>query len=101
MTFWTVLSSILAVVVSLALVLGLAFVALKGIRRWQDRFPGADEGGERPMRFLRALPVGQSERLTMVEVRGEVLLLGVTAGGISLIKSWPATAVTPAERGEA
>ena len=89
MSFWTVLSSLLAVVFALAIVLGLAWIALKGLRRWQDRFQaGADDGGP-PMRFLRAMPLGQNERLALVEVRGERLLVGVTTGGISLLKSWP------------
>ena len=91
MSFWTVLSSLLAVLVALAIVLGLAWLALKGLRRWQDRFQSGGEEGERPIRFLRSMPLGQNERLTLVEVRGETLLVGVTPGGISLLKAWPET----------
>lgn len=89
MSFWTVLSSLLAVVIALIIVLGLAFVALKGLRRFQDRFQGDVPEGERPIRFLRAMPLGQTERVALIEVRGETLLIGVTPGGIALLKSWP------------
>ncbi|RZF65143.1 flagellar biosynthetic protein FliO [Sphingomonas populi] len=89
MTIGAVLSSLFAVVIALAAVLGLAWVLLKGLRKWQDRFQGDEEGGERPIRFLRAMPLGQTERVVMVEVRGETMLLGVTAGGISLLARWP------------
>lgn len=90
MSFWTVLSSLLAVVIALAIVLGLAFVLLRFLRRWQDRVQGAAENGEKPIRFLRAMPLGQGERVVLIEVRDEVLLVGVTSGGISLLKSWDA-----------
>lgn len=89
MSFLAVLSSLLAVVIALGVVLGLAWVALKALRRWQDRFQAGDDEGERPIRFLRAMPVGQNERIALIEVRGETMLVGVTAGGISLLKSWP------------
>lgn len=92
MSFWTVISSLLAVAIALIIVLGLAFVALKALRRFQDRFQGDDPEGERPIRFLRAMPLGQTERVALIEVRGETLLVGVTPGGIALLKSWPATA---------
>lgn len=92
MSFWTVLSSLLAVVIALGLVLGLAYVLLRLLRRWQDRVHGAAEEGEKPIRFLRTLPLGQSERVVLIEVRDEVMLVGVTPGGISLLKTWPAEA---------
>lgn len=90
MSLGAVLSSLLAVVVALAIVLGLAWIALKALRRWQDRFEVGGEDGGRPIRFLRAMPLGQNERLVVVEVSNEKMLVGVTTGGISLLKSWPA-----------
>ena len=94
MSFWTVLSSLLAVVVGLGIVLGLAYVLLRLLRRWQDRVHGAAEEGEKPIRFLRTLPLGQNERVVLIEVRDEVMLVGVTPGGISLLKTWP-TGISP------
>lgn len=97
MSAWTVLSSLLSVVIALGLVLGLAYVVLRLLRRWQDRFQGQTEEGERPIRFLRAMPLGQGERVVLIEVRGEVMLVGVTSGGISLLKAWPGGAGLAAE----
>lgn len=87
----TVISSILAVVISLGVVLGLAWLSIRGLRLWQDRIHGTARGeDDEPIRFLRAMPLGQRERVTLVKVHGEILLLGVTAGGISLLARWPA-----------
>ena len=101
MSVGAVLSTLLAVIVALAIVLGLAWLAIKGLRRWQDRFqPGGEEAGK-PIRFLRAMPLGQNERLVLVEVSDERMLVGVTPGGISLLKSWPTPAVrAPADEDE-
>jgi flagellar protein FliO/FliZ len=82
-----VLSSIMAVVLSLALVLGLAWGAIWLLKKLQDRQMGVD--GEPNdvgnIRFLRSLPLGQRERVALIELNGERLLLGITAGGISLL----------------
>ena len=90
MTFLTVLSSLLAVVIALAIVLGLAWLALRALKRWQDRFTGMRGEDDRAIRFVRALPVGQNERVAMIEVNEDILLIGVTPGGITLLRSWPA-----------
>jgi len=84
----TFLLSLLAVVLALGVVLALAWVALGLLRRWNDRLQGG-ENGETPIRFLRAMAVGQRERIALIEVRGEVMLIGVTGGGISLLARWP------------
>ena len=105
----TVLSSLVALVLAMALVLGLAFAALYGLRWWQDRqaagqgLLGGDAGtaGAQPpaMRFVRALPLGQGERLVMVEVGAEWLLLGVAPHGVTLVERYdrPAAAVDAAQ----
>ena len=67
--------SLLAVVLALAVVLGLAWVALRLLRR--------------------AMAVGQRERIALVEVRGEVMLIGVTGGNISLLARWPEGRAAP------
>jgi flagellar protein FliO/FliZ len=78
---------------ALALVLALAWVALRLLRARMDRgtvrVPGAPAGSE-ALRFVRALPVGTKERVVLVEHRGERWLLGVASGGISTIAHWPA-----------
>lgn len=91
MSFGTALSSVLAIVLSLGLVLLLAWGCLWLLRRFQDGQLGsarrADPG--RTLRFTRTLPLGPRERLVLVEVDGEELLLGVTAHSIVELKSWP------------
>ncbi|WP_066477029.1 MULTISPECIES: flagellar biosynthetic protein FliO [unclassified Sphingomonas] len=92
MNILAILSSLLAVVIALAIVLGLAWIALRALKRWQDRFTGVRGEDDRTIRFLRALPVGQNERVAMIEVNDEVLLIGVTPGGVTLLRHWPAGA---------
>lgn len=91
MSIMTVLSSLLAIVLSLAFVIGLAWGGLWLLRKFQDgsfgKLAGNQEGRE--LRFERALPVGQRERLVLVEVDGEQMLLGVTAHSITMLKNWP------------
>lgn len=94
MSIGTFFLSLLSVVLALGVVLLLAWFSLRLLRKWNDRFQGG-EGQEQPIRFLRAMAVGQRERLALIEVRGEVMLVGVTGGGISLLARWP-NGTTPA-----
>lgn len=92
----TALSSIVATVLALVFVLGLAWGVLRVIKAWQDRGLGGNEpGNDRALRFLRALPVGTRERVMLIEAEGERMLIGVTAGGISLLARWPASNSPP------
>lgn len=91
MSFGTLFSSLLAIVISLAFVGMLAWGTLWLLKRFQDGSFGrlsATEVG-RTLRFEKALPIGPRERLVLVEVDGEHMLLGVTAHTITPIKSWP------------
>ena len=74
---------LVSVLAALILVCGLAFVVLKLVQK----MPGGRGGGGAgsPVRFLRSLPVGQKERVTVIAYRGEVFVLGVTPGGISVL----------------
>lgn len=91
MGFGTVLSSILAVVLALGFVLGLAWGAIWLLKKIQDRQLGLDKNDpdRGDIRFVRSLPLGQRERVVVVEIDGERMLLGVTAGGISLLAKLP------------
>ena len=86
------LLDLLTVAVALTIVLALAFFSLKLLKRAQTGRPGASD----EIRYVRALPVGPRERLTLVEYRDEVLLLGVTAGQITVIDRRPRPAEEPA-----
>jgi len=99
-TVGTALSGLFGTIIALAVVLGLAWLTLRGLRQWQDRGLGRPSDlPDHPMRFIRALPIGQRERLMLVEVKGELLLIGVSQGSISLLRNWGETAA-PAPVGE-
>ncbi len=76
-------------VVALAFVLLLAWLLIRGWQRLQNlggRSPAPDGDA---LRFVRALPVGARERVVLMDHGGERWMLGVTAGGISLLARWP------------
>jgi flagellar protein FliO/FliZ len=75
-------------VVALAFVLLLAYVLLRGWRRLQDRGMGPARSTD-ALLFVRALPLGTRERVVLMDHAGERWMLGVTAGGISLLARWP------------
>lgn len=91
------LMSFLSMLVALAIVLAVAWLALRFMRnRMQGSPAGGPNGAGDTLRFVRSLPVGTKERVVIVEHRGERWMLGVTAGGISTIAHWPGEARTGA-----
>jgi flagellar protein FliO/FliZ len=90
--------SFASMLLALVLVLGLAWLVLRLMRaRLQGGGPKGSSNDD-ALRFVRALPVGAKERVVIVEHRGARWMLGVTAGGISTIASWP-HAAAPAQTG--
>ena len=85
------ITSILATLLALAFVLALAWGAIRLLKLWQDRSLVGDAaaGSDQALRFVRALPVGTRERVMLIEAEGERMLIGVTAGGITLLARWP------------
>jgi flagellar protein FliO/FliZ len=71
----------------LQLMLGLLAViaAVLLLARWLPRLQGMRAGGGGSLRVVDALPLGQKERLLLVQVGEQQLLLGVTAGTISTL----------------
>lgn len=96
-TLGAAVTGLFGTLLALAFVLGLAYLSLRFLRRWQDRFTGSQGGGpERRLRFVRALPLGQRERLVLVEAEGELMLIGVSAGSVALLRNWgPAADAEP------
>ena len=95
----TAITGFIGMVIALAIVLGLAYVCLKFLRQWQERGLGARDGEPtRELRFVCALAVGQRERLMLVEAEGELMLIGVAAGSVTLLRNWggPAAVAEPA-----
>ena len=78
---------LLALAVVIAMILGAAWLA--------RRYGGASMlGGSTRMRTLAMLHVGQRERVVLLEVQGVQLLLGVAAGSVRRLHSFP-TATLP------
>lgn len=95
-TLGTALTGLLGTVIALAIVLALAYGSLRLLRQWQDRGLGARAGEpERQLRFVRALAVGPRERLMLVEAEGELMLVGVSAGSVNLLKTWGPGSAAP------
>ena len=82
------LLNLASTVLALAFVLALAWGLLRAWRRLQPGI-GAVGGDADALRFVRALPLGARERVVLVDHAGERWMLGVTAGGISLLARWP------------
>ena len=94
-TLGTALSGILGTIIALAIVLALAWAVLRGLRQWQDRGLGRG-GAPEQLRFVRALPLGPRERVMLIEARGELMLIGVAAGSVRLLRNWGEAPPAPA-----
>ncbi len=85
-------SQALATVLALALVLGLAWLVLRTLRRLQPGLGGRPGGAPQ---VLHSAGLGPRERLVLVQHRGREYLLGVSAGGVQLIDRWEAAEPPP------
>ncbi len=75
----------------LALIMALAWVA--------RRINGGGLMRQGPMQVVAAMPLGTRERLMVVEVGGEQLLIGVTATQINCLHVFPQPVIATKERG--
>jgi flagellar protein FliO/FliZ len=85
----SLLLSIASTVLALIVVLALAYVVLRVLRRPLLERAGRSGDHNDAMTFVRALPLGPKERVVLIDYRGARWMLGVTAGGISVLESWP------------
>lgn len=81
------LSQALATGLALLLVLVLAWLVLRTLRRLQPGLAGRARGVPQ---VLHSAGLGPRERLVLVQHRGREYLLGVSAGGVQLIDRWEA-----------
>ena len=87
-------SALASMGLALVFVLLLAWVAIRLMKRMQLGRGGPGTPAD-ALRFVRALPVGQRERVVVLHYRGEEWVLGVTAGGITLLARAPIEAAVP------
>ncbi|WP_256776961.1 MULTISPECIES: flagellar biosynthetic protein FliO [unclassified Stenotrophomonas] len=79
--------AVLALLAVLALIVGLGWLL--------KRMPGSGFRPAEGLRVVASLNVGAKERVVVVEVNGEQLLLGVTTGGINTLHHLPEALPTP------
>ncbi|WP_315387866.1 flagellar biosynthetic protein FliO [uncultured Stenotrophomonas sp.] len=79
--------AVLALLAVLALIVGLGWLL--------KRMPGSGFKPAEGLRVVASLNVGAKERVVVVDVNGEQLLLGVTAGGINTLHRLPEPLPTP------
>jgi flagellar protein FliO/FliZ len=78
---------------ALVLVLALAWVMLRALKRWQLKTGlGMGAAGD-PVQVLHTVALSPRERLVTVRWRGHDYLLGVTAGAVNRIANAPAPAL--------
>ena len=82
-SLWT---GALSTLVALILVLGLAWLFLRGLKRLQRRRGAA--GGEAPQ-VVSSLPISPRDRLVVVAYRGQHHLLAFTPGGVCVVDRHP------------
>lgn len=75
--------TLLVTMVALALVLVIAWFAIRLLARGTTG--GLARGGR--VKVVQSVPVGARERVVLVEFDGRELLLGVTAGRVSVLES--------------
>jgi len=78
-------------VLGLMAVLAIIFVLAWLSKRFNLNMPGSSSN----MKLLSAMSVGQKEKIMLVEVEGETLLLGVTPHQINLLKAFDPDSVAP------
>jgi len=85
---------ILSVLLALLLVLLLIFGCAWLIKR-MGAYPRAGTGA---IKVIAVLPLGSRERVTLVEVGGKQLLLGVTATQITKLHTFDEAVINPAQK---
>jgi len=78
---------------ALGFVLALAWLALRGLRRFA--VPADKGGAATELRVLRSIALGPRERLVLVRHGDAELLLGVSAGSVHLIERRSVEAPAP------
>ncbi len=76
-------SQLTQLLLGLLLVIGLMFLLAWLARRLQQQLPGQKDGGA--IRLLATRPLGPRERLLLVQVGKEQILLGLTPGSIETL----------------
>ncbi|MBW8832177.1 MAG: flagellar biosynthetic protein FliO [Burkholderiales bacterium] len=80
-------TNLLSTAVALVVVLLLAWVSLRALKRVQQGRTGTRSDGSEVPQVVRSVGLGPRERLVTMRYRGREYLLGVTAGAVSVVES--------------
>lgn len=94
-TGWT-FSDWLQYVFSFALVIGLLLALLWTLRKMQNGSTMLRKKNQR-MQTVETLSVGPRQKILLIQVDGQDVLVGVTAHQMTALSTWPAQSVMPAE----
>jgi flagellar protein FliO/FliZ len=75
-------SGALTTLMALVFVLGLAWLLLRLLKKWQG---GTHKLGAQQAQVIETLVVGPKEKLVVVQIQGKKILIGVSPAGINLI----------------
>ncbi len=79
--------TLIGMLVAVVAVLALAYFATRWVaRRGLSGAGGSSVGSAEDFCILRQISVGRSERLLLVRLNGQCMLLGVTGGSITVLK---------------
>lgn len=87
----------LQVLLGLLLILGLLFAAATFLRKLNG---GRAFGGNGPMRLVGGLMIGTRERIVLVEVGDDWLVVGITPGQIRTLHTMPKGELPPTAAGD-
>ncbi len=85
------------VLASLALVFGLMGLSLWALRRMQLKLQSG-ANGQRQMRLVETLSVGPRQKIVLMEIDEQRLVIGITAQNMQALGQWPLPAQTPEVR---
>lgn len=94
-TGWT-FSDWLQYMFSFALVIGLLLALLWTLRKMQNGSTMLRKKNQR-MQTVETLSVGPRQKILLIQVDGQDVLVGVTAHQMTALSTWPAQSVMPAE----
>jgi flagellar protein FliO/FliZ len=84
---------------SFALVIGLLLATLWGLRKMQNAGPFMRKSTQR-LQHIESLSIGPRQKVLLIQVDGQDVLVGVTAHQMTALTAWPSPSGTSPARQE-
>ena len=94
-TGWS-FSDWLQYVLSFALVIALLLAVLWGLRKMQNGNSFLRKNAQR-LQTIESLSIGPRQKIVLIQVDGQDVLIGVTAHQMTALSAWPAQAAPPTQ----